>query len=119
MQRHGMTLLPYAPLAGGFLTGKYERGKPLPKNARLAYSSHHASDVLNERNWAMLEQIGALAKRSGFSVLELAFGWLLAKPVIASVIAGATRPEQIEQNVAAASRLPTAATIAEIDALTR
>src|SRR6185503_17245002 len=65
MQRHGMTLLPYAPLAGGFLTGKYQRGKPLPKNARLAYSSHHASDVINERNWARIEQIGALAQRSG------------------------------------------------------
>ena len=52
MQENGMTLLPYAPLAGGFLTGKYKRGKPLPKNARLAYSSHHASDVINERNWA-------------------------------------------------------------------
>ncbi len=59
MQRHGMTLLPYAPLAGGFLTGKYQRGKPLPKNARLAYSTHHASDVLNERNWIAVEKIRA------------------------------------------------------------
>jgi aryl-alcohol dehydrogenase-like predicted oxidoreductase len=101
MQRYGMTLLPYAPLAGGFLTGKYQRGKPLPKNARLAYSSHHASDVLNERNWAMIEQIGALSSRTGHSMLDLAFAWLLAQPVTASVIAGATSPEQVEQNVRA------------------
>ena len=46
-----MSLLPYAPLASGFLSGKYQRNRPLPKNARLAYSSHHASDVINERNW--------------------------------------------------------------------
>ena len=51
MRERSMTLLPYAPLAGGFLSGKYLRDKPLPKNARLAYSSHHASDVINERNW--------------------------------------------------------------------
>ena len=53
MQKQGMTLLPYAPLAGGFLSGKYLRGQPLPKNARLAYSTHHASDVLNDRNWTL------------------------------------------------------------------
>ena len=61
-----MTLLPYAPLAGGFLTGKYQRGKPLPKDARLAYSSHHASDVINERNWAMDREAAAtFAARTG------------------------------------------------------
>ena len=94
-----MTLLPYAPLAGGFLTGKYLRGKPLPKDARLAYSSHHASDVINERNWALVDRLREFAARTGHSMLELAFGWLLAQPVTASVIAGATTPEQIEQNV--------------------
>ena len=56
MRKRGMTLLPYAPLAGGFLSGKYLRDKPLPKDARLAYSSHHASDVINERNWDYLRQ---------------------------------------------------------------
>jgi aryl-alcohol dehydrogenase-like predicted oxidoreductase len=119
MQRHGMTLLPYAPLAGGFLTGKYQRGRPLPANARLAYSSHHASDVLNERNWAMLEQIGALAKRSGFSMLELAFGWLLAQPVTASVIAGASTPEQIERNVSAGNTKLSADVLDALDRITR
>ena len=119
MQRYGMTLLPYAPLAGGFLTGKYQRGKPLPQNARLAYSSHHATDVVNERNWAMIEQIGALASRLGLSMLELAFGWLLAQPVTAGVIAGASTPEQVEQNVRAGQAKLPADALDALDRITR
>ena len=115
MQRHGMTLLPYAPLAGGFLTGKYRRGAPLPKNARLAYSSHHASEVINDRSWNMIEQLHALATRSGRSMLDLAFGWLLAKPVTASVIAGASTPEQVEQNVRAGQTNLSAEDVAALD----
>jgi aryl-alcohol dehydrogenase-like predicted oxidoreductase len=118
-QARGMSLLPYFPLASGLLTGKYRRDAAPPKGSRLSTSTRHASSTISERNWALVEALGAVASRTGHTMLELAFGWLLAKPVIASVIAGATRPEQIEQNVAAASRLPTAATIAEIDALTR
>ena len=64
MQERGLTLLPYAPLAGGFLSGKYRRDKPLPQNARLAYSSHHASDVINERNWTLAERLRDFAARS-------------------------------------------------------
>ena len=67
----------------------------------------------------MIEKLNEVAARTGHSMLELAFGWLLAKPVIGSVIAGATRPEQIEQNVAAAGRRPSPAVVAEIDAITR
>src|SRR5204863_227637 len=84
---------------------------------RLAYSAHH-SDVMNERNWTLLEKLNAVAARTGHSLLELAFGWLLAKPVLGSVIAGATKPEQIEANVAAAAKRPSPAVIAEIDAIT-
>jgi aryl-alcohol dehydrogenase-like predicted oxidoreductase len=119
MQRYGMTLLPYAPLAGGFLTGKYRRGKPLPKNARLAYSTHHATDVINERNWAMIERIGAVAQRAGHTMLELAFGWLLAQPIVASVIAGASTPEQIELNVRAGQTKLSADVVAALDEITR
>ena len=64
MQQRGMTLLPYAPLAGGFLSGKYLRGKPLPKDARLAYSSHHASDVINERNWDIADRLQTRSRRA-------------------------------------------------------
>jgi aryl-alcohol dehydrogenase-like predicted oxidoreductase len=119
MQQRGMTLLPYAPLAGGFLSGKYFRGKPLPKNARLAYSSHHASDVINERNWALSDRLREFAARTGRSMLDVAFGWLLARPVTASVIAGAMTPEQIEQNVRAGATKLSAEDIAELDRITQ
>jgi len=117
MAKRHLSLLPYFPLASGLLTGKYRRDADAPKGARLSYSAHHA-DVLNEKNWARLDQLNAVAKRSGHSLLELAFGWLLAKPIIGSVIAGATKPEQIEQNVAAAAKRPSPAVIAEIDTIT-
>src|SRR5204863_8262519 len=113
-----ISLLPYFPLASGLLTGKYRRNAAPPKNARLSYSKDHASDFISARNWALVEKLEAVAQKSGHSMLELAFGWLLAKPIIGSVIAGATKPEQIEQNVAAAAKRPSPAVIAEIDAIT-
>jgi aryl-alcohol dehydrogenase-like predicted oxidoreductase len=118
MEQRGMSLLPYFPLASGLLTGKYHRDAPSPPGARLSYSRNHASDFINERNWMLLGKLSGVAAHSSHSMLELAFGWLLAKPVIASVIAGATRPEQVEQNVAAAAHAPSPAVIAEIDAIT-
>jgi aryl-alcohol dehydrogenase-like predicted oxidoreductase len=115
----GLTLLPYAPLAGGFLSGKYQRGKPLPGNARLAYSAHHASDVINERNWKLAERLREFAARRDRSMLEIAFGWLLARPFTASVIAGAMTPEQVEQNVQAGAAKLTAEDVAELDRITQ
>jgi aryl-alcohol dehydrogenase-like predicted oxidoreductase len=118
MQERGLTLLPYAPLAGGFLSGKYHKEKPLPQNARLAYSSHHASDVLNTRNWTLAERLRDFAASRKRSMLEIAFGWLLARPVTASVIAGAMTPEQVEQNVRAGEANLSAQDVAELDRLT-
>jgi aryl-alcohol dehydrogenase-like predicted oxidoreductase len=118
MREHGMTLLPYAPLAGGFLSGKYHQDKALPRNARLAYSTHHASDVINERNWALANQLREFAVRRDRSMLDIAFGWLLARPYTASVIAGAMTPEQIEQNVAAGSVNLSPEDIAALDRIT-
>jgi aryl-alcohol dehydrogenase-like predicted oxidoreductase len=118
MREHGMTLLPYAPLAGGFLSGKYHQDKALPRNARLAYSTHHASDVINERNWALADQLREFAMRRDRSMLDIAFGWLLARPYTASVIAGAMTPEQIEQNVAAGSVNLSPEDIAALDRIT-
>jgi aryl-alcohol dehydrogenase-like predicted oxidoreductase len=119
MERRGLSLLPYFPLASGLLTGKYRRNAPSPAGARLSYSRDHAADFISARNWTLIERLAEIAERASCSLLELAFGWLLAKPVVASVIAGATKPEQIEQNVAAAARAPSAAAIAEADAVTR
>jgi aryl-alcohol dehydrogenase-like predicted oxidoreductase len=115
--RHKLSLLPYFPLASGLLTGKYRRDAPMPKGARLAYSARH-SDVISERNWGLMGKLEQTAQQSGHSMLELAFGWLLGKPMVASVIAGATKAEQIEQNVKAGQRHPPAAVLAEIDGIT-
>ena len=117
IETQGLSLLPYFPLASGLLTGKYKRGTPMPKDGRLAYSSGH-SEFINDRNWTLVEQIGAVAAKTGHSMLELAFGWLLGKPVVASVIPGATKPEQIEANVKASQRRPAAALLAELDRIT-
>ena len=93
--------------------------KTLPKNARLSYSTHHATDVINDRNWDTIERLQAFASQSGRGMLEVAFGWLLAKPITASVIAGASTPEQIELNVRAGATKLTAGEVAELDRLTQ
>ena len=100
----GMGFLPYFPLASGFLTGKYRRGQAPPPGARLSnMPADRASRFLNARNFDLLERCEAFASERGHSMTELAFAWLLAQPEISSVIAGATRPEQVDQNVAAAA----------------
>ena len=118
MQRHGLGLLPYVPLASGLLTGKYKHGAPLPPGTRLANSARHVGRVLNERNWRIAEALGAFAARRGHTLLELAMSWLASRPYLSSIIAGATRPEQVEQNIAAVGWELSAADLAEIDRIT-
>jgi len=102
MQKEGMGFLPYFPLASGLLTGKYQRGQPKPDGARLSYMKNHSDRYLTDANWARVEKLQAFAASRGHSLVELAFCWLLGRPTMASVIAGATKPEQVEQNVRAA-----------------
>lgn len=118
MNKHGLGLLPYFPLASGLLTGKYRRDAPLPPGTRLARSAHHADDLLNARNWRIVEALTAFAVERGRSLLELAMSWLASRPYVSSIIAGATRPEQVEQNVAAMGWILTPADVAEIDRIT-
>lgn len=100
----GLGVLPFYPLGSGFLTGKYRRNAPLPENARLTkLPPNRSGRFLNERNFDLLEKYEAFARDRGHSITELAFAWLLAQPEIASVIAGATQPQQIDENVAAES----------------
>ncbi len=117
--RHfGMGLLPYFPLANGLLTGKYKRNAPLPEGARMTRESQRASEVLTETNWQKTEKLAAFCEARGRTLVELAFSWLAAQPVVSSVIAGATRPEQVEANVKAAEWALSAEDLAEIDAIT-
>jgi aryl-alcohol dehydrogenase-like predicted oxidoreductase len=114
----GLGILPYFPLASGLLTGKYRRGAPLPPGSRLARSAHHAQEFGSERNWRIVGELTAFAARRGRTLLALAVSWLLRDAVVASVIAGATTPEQVEQNVGAADWTLSAEELAEIDRIT-
>lgn len=115
---YGMGLLPYFPLANGALTGKYKRGAAMPEGARLTKLPERAGQIFSEDNWRKIEGLTVFAEQRGHSLVELAFSWLAAQPVVSSVIAGATRPEQIAANVKAAGWALTAEELAEIDAIT-
>jgi len=117
IQTHGVGLIPYFPLASGLLTGKFKRGAPLPPNTRMS-SARYADRFVNERNWRLVDELAAFARGRGHSLLELAFGWLIGKTAVASVIAGASSPEQVEQNVRAAGWKLTAEEMAEVDRIT-
>jgi aryl-alcohol dehydrogenase-like predicted oxidoreductase len=119
MRRFGLGLLPYFPLASGMLTGKYKKNAPLPAGTRLARNPpRHADLFINARNWRIVEALEAFAAQRGHTLLELAMSWLASRPYIPSVIAGATRPEQIEQNIAAVGWTLSAADLDEIDHIT-
>ena len=119
MRKHGMSLLPYFPLASGLLTGKYKHDAPLPVGTRLARNPpRHADEFLNERNWRIVDALDALVAQRGRTLLELAMSWLASRPYVPSIIAGATRPEQVEQNIAAVGWALSKADLAEIDRIT-
>ena len=119
MQAYGLGLLPYFPLAGGLLTGKYRRGQPHPENTRFTKMKGLADRYLVERNWSIVEQLELFCAERGHTLLDLAFSWLAAQPAVTSVIAGATRPEQLDANVEAINWHLSADDLAEIDRLTR
>ena len=119
LRAYGLGLLPYFPLASGLLTGKYKRGAPLPEGARLTYMQPLAERYMTEANWRAVEELEAFCAVRGRSLLELAFNWLAAQPVVTSVIAGATRPEQLEQNVRAMGWTLTPEELTDIDRITK
>jgi aryl-alcohol dehydrogenase-like predicted oxidoreductase len=110
-ERAGVGLLPYFPLEYGLLTGKYRRATPAPAGSRLA----SRADLLERADFDRLEAVERFAVERGIGMLDVAIGGLAAQPVVASVIAGATRPEQVAANVAAAAWRPTAADLAALD----
>lgn len=94
--------LPYSPLGGGYLTGKYEAGKPAPEGTRGVGNGGEVGRLRNDRNEAMLAPLAAISGEYGLSMLDMAFAWMLAHPEVTSVIAGAMTPAQIQANIAAA-----------------
>jgi aryl-alcohol dehydrogenase-like predicted oxidoreductase len=118
MRAYGAGLLPFYPLASGFLTGKYKRGAPMPEGARLTKGKRYSERFMTEANWSVLEGLESFCRERGRTLLELAFGWLAAQPVVASVIAGATQAEQVEANAKATDWELTSQELAEIDRIT-
>lgn len=98
----GIAFIPFYPLASGLLTGKYRRDAPAPAGARLA----GRGEIATEAQWALLEALAGYAQERGLTLADVAIGGLLARPAVSSVIAGATRPEQVRSNVRAASWSP-------------
>jgi aryl-alcohol dehydrogenase-like predicted oxidoreductase len=118
MLRRGLSLLPFFPLASGLLTGKYQAGQPFPEDSRFAKMGTKYGRFRSERNYQTVARLQAFARDRGRSVLDLALSWLVAQPVVGSVIAGASRPSQIAVNVAAAAWTLTPDDLDEVDRIT-
>jgi aryl-alcohol dehydrogenase-like predicted oxidoreductase len=112
-ERLGLGFVPYFPLASGLLTGKYRRGETAPSGTRLAGREQIASD----EQFDVLDAVERFAEEHGVSVLEVAIGALLARPAVSSVIAGATKPEQVSANAAAARWTPSEDDLATLDSM--
>src|ERR1700743_595781 len=118
-QEYNLGLLPYFPLASGLLTGKYKRGAEAPADTRFGKVPALRDRYVTPRNEAIVEKLQAFVAARGRTMLELAFSWLASRPQVSSVIAGATRVEQIEHNVKAIEWTLNADELAEIDKITR
>jgi aryl-alcohol dehydrogenase-like predicted oxidoreductase len=116
-ERFGLGMLPWFPLAAGLLSGKYRRGEPPPQGTRMAAWGAMAQSSLTDERFDKVEKLEAWAKERGHSLLELAFAWLLGRPVVSSVIAGATSPEQVRANATTAEWRLTPAEVKEVGEL--
>lgn len=108
---YGLGVLPYFPLANGLLTGKYSQGNA-PAGSRLSHTRTH---LVHDADWEQLDRFSQFAKERGLSEVQLAFSWLAAQPAVGSVIAGATRPEQVRENAEAVCWVPSDSERAELD----
>jgi aryl-alcohol dehydrogenase-like predicted oxidoreductase len=115
--RTGTAFLPFFPLASGLLSGKYRAGEAPPEGTRLAAMGEAGASQLSDERLAIVAALDELARSEGHTVLDLAFAWLLSRPSVASVIAGATKPEQVTANVAAGQWTLSTALAAQVDAL--
>ncbi len=121
-EKYGVGILPFFPLESGLLTGKYQKGKKPPKGTRWhAWQGRGAmADAFwSDDKFAQVERLQTACDRDGVSLLELAFGWLLANPSVSSVIAGATKPAQIKKNVEAAAYQPSDQMLDDVDTITQ
>jgi aryl-alcohol dehydrogenase-like predicted oxidoreductase len=116
MKEAGLGLVPYFPLGGGALSGKYRRAKPMPQGSRHTKTG---SGFLSDANLEKIEKLAAFAETRGHSLLELAMSWLARQPLVASIITGATKPDQLDANIKATAWALSAYELAEIDTITK
>lgn len=116
-RRHELAIVPYFPLASGLLTGKYARDTPPPEGSRFAKAPGLGERYLTDANLAAADRLAAWAADHDHSLLDLAISWLAGRPEVATVITGASRPEQIRANVAAGTWQLTSEEYAEVDAV--
>jgi aryl-alcohol dehydrogenase-like predicted oxidoreductase len=119
MHAHGLGLIPHTPLAAGLLSGKYQRDAPMPAGARMTREKRQADRWITAANWEAVERLTAFSKTRGHSLLELAMSWLASRPLVSSIIAGATTPEQVELNARAVGWPLTPEDLTAIDDATR
>jgi aryl-alcohol dehydrogenase-like predicted oxidoreductase len=119
IEAYDLGLLPYFPLASGLLTGKYKRNQTMPQGSRLALVKRLADRYLTESHWQAVERLQDFCDKRDHRLLDLAISWLLSRPRVASVIAGATTPEQVEQNIRAAEWKLTPEDVADVDRLSK
>lgn len=117
-ERYGISLIPYHPLSGGYLTGKYRPGVPPPAGTRGAAGSVIVDRMNIDRNWHVVVRLSELARQRGRTVGELALAWLVAQPAVSTVITGVSTVEQLEQNIRGAQWALTSDEIAEVAAIT-
>jgi aryl-alcohol dehydrogenase-like predicted oxidoreductase len=115
----GLGLIPHTPLAAGLLSGKYRRNAPMPAGARMTREKRQAERWITSTNWEVVERLTALCEGRGHSLLELAMSWLASRPLVASIIAGATTPEQVELNTRAVSWRLTPEDLAAVETATQ
>ncbi|NMN00028.1 voltage-gated potassium channel [Bifidobacterium sp. DSM 109958] len=117
-RRHGIGLTTFSPLAQGLLTGKYRKGQPLPAGSRATWQSdHQINDLLTDANLDKVERLRAVADELGVSLAVLSLAWILQHPEISCVIAGASRPSQLESNLKASGLVIPADAMAEIESI--
>jgi len=115
LKKDGLGLVPFFPLGGGALTGKYRRDAEMPAGSRLTEVEKKGENRFLDPHWDTIEKLTEFAEKRGHTILELAFSWLAQRPLVSSIIAGATKPEQLEANAKAVAWKLSPADMAEVD----
>lgn len=118
-QDQGLGLTPWSPLGGGFLTGKYRKDLPMPEGTRRSNEEQNFIQIDLEKGYAIVDALEQIANKNNATIAQAAINYLLRKPIVSSVLIGATKPHQIEDNIKATTWQMTAEEVAHLDELTK